>query len=47
MDYARKNFVFSLLEIFANTTPNDYIFERETHWKRVLLARGEFGYNQN
>ena len=47
IDYARKNFVFSLLEIAANTTPDDYIIERETHWKRVLLARGEFGYNKN
>jgi hypothetical protein len=46
IDYARKNFVFSLLEIAANTAADDYIFERETHWKRILLAR-EFGYNKN
>jgi len=46
IDYARKNFVFSVLEIVASTTPDPYIIEREGHWKRVLLAR-EYGYNKN
>ena len=46
VDYACENFVFSLLEIAATTTPDDYIVGREAHWKKVLLTR-EFGYNKN
>ena len=45
-EYARQNFMFSLLEIAADTTPNDHLIEREAYWKRVLMAR-EFGYNKN
>jgi hypothetical protein len=38
--------VFSVLETADVTTPDKLIFDREGHWKRVLLSR-EFGYNRN
>lgn len=46
VDYALKNFKFSILEIFAFNTSDDAILGREAYWKRVLLSR-EFGYNRN
>jgi len=46
MDYARKNFQFSLLEVMKMTASDDSIIERELFWKRTLLSR-EFGYNKN
>jgi hypothetical protein len=47
VDYARKNFKFSLLERMDVTIPKDEILARESYWKGVLLAVGEFGYNEN
>lgn len=41
-----KNFNFSILEIFKNTTDVEEIQKRENYWKKVLLTR-EFGYNDN
>ncbi len=46
LDYALANFKFSILEVFAFTTPDDIIFARESHWKNVMLSR-QFGYNRN
>ncbi|WP_440952206.1 GIY-YIG nuclease family protein [Methanococcoides sp. FTZ1] len=46
IDYARKNFQFSLLEYRSMKTDDNVIIEREQYWKRVLLS-GKFGYNQN
>lgn len=40
------NFQFSILEISNLNTSDFYIYERESHWKDVLLSR-EFGLNQN
>jgi len=39
-------FQFSLLEVCDLNSSDDYVIERETHWKNVLLSR-EFGLNQN
>lgn len=46
MDYARKYFQLSILEIWPMHTPTDTIINRESYWKEVLLTR-EFGYNKN
>ena len=46
IEYARRNFRFSLLEIRSKSTPEETIRARESHWKRALLTR-EFGYNGN
>ncbi|MFH5880893.1 GIY-YIG nuclease family protein [Liberiplasma polymorphum] len=40
------NFQFSILEISNLNTSDLYIYERESHWKDVLLSR-EFGLNHN
>ena len=47
LDHARQHFTFALLEHFTPGTEDPHILARETHWKRVLLTRGEFGYNLN
>ncbi len=46
-DYARQNFVFSLLEYRSMKTDDQDIIERENYWKKVLISRGDFGYNKN
>jgi len=46
-DYARENFVFSLLEYRSMKTDDQTIFDRESYWKEVMLSRGEHGYNKN
>jgi hypothetical protein len=46
IDYALKNFKFSILEIFTFNTPDDVILRRESHWKDVMLSK-QFGYNKN
>ena len=47
MDYARENFVLSLLEYRPMKTDDRDIVARETYWKNALLTRTEFGYNNN
>lgn len=48
LDYARKNFSFSVLEAMAQGTADDVVQGRETHWKKVLLTRDrDHGYNRN
>jgi hypothetical protein len=44
-DY-RYNFKYSILEVCNMNLGNDYIIDRETHWKEVLLTR-RFGLNKN
>jgi hypothetical protein len=39
-------FQFSLLEVCDLSSSDDYVIERETHWKTVLRSR-EFGLNRN
>lgn len=46
-DYARKCFRFCLLEYRSMKHDDRSIIERESFWKEVLLARGDFGYNKN
>jgi len=45
-DGYEMNFQFSLLEVCDFYSSNDIIWQRETHWKRVLRSR-EFGLNAN
>lgn len=44
--YARDHFRFSVLEVMTRATPDQYVLDREAHWKRALLTR-EHGYNLN
>lgn len=47
-DYARRHFVFALLEFLAFRTPDIVVLEKEQHWKDVLLTRDEkYGLNRN
>ena len=41
-----ENFQFSILEVCDIRSSDDYVIERETYWKSVLLSR-EFGLNKN
>lgn len=45
-DYIKKNFKYSILDIFKSTTDDQMIIDRENWWKKVLQTR-EFGYNEN
>lgn len=47
LDYARKNFQFSILEVWPMRTDDETITKRESFWKDVLQTRGKFGYNSN
>ncbi len=47
LEYCRKFFRFALLEYRPSQTPDDAIFRREDFWKRILLTRGEHGFNRN
>lgn len=40
------NFKYSILEVCNMNLGNEYIIDRETHWKEVLLTR-KFGLNKN
>lgn len=47
LDYARKNYKFTLLEIVESNLDSD-IDERESYWKRVLMSRmASVGHNKN
>lgn len=45
-DYIKKNFRYSILDIFKATIPDQQIIEREAWWKDVLQTR-KYGYNHN
>ena len=45
--YAEKHFKFSLLEQASSRDSEQYIIQRESYWKEVLMTRGEFGLNDN
>lgn len=47
IEHVRKEFQFSLLEFHPATAADDYVRSRETHWKTLMLSRGDFGYNAN
>lgn len=46
-EYIKENFKYSILEIFKSSVDDETIRNRERFWKKVLLTRGEFGYNDN
>lgn len=45
-DHARMHFQFSLLEHILPSASDQFVIERESFWKRVLMTR-EFGLNSN
>ena len=45
-DYIKKNFRYSILDIFKSTVDDHTIIDKENWWKNVLHTR-EFGYNKN
>ncbi|MFC6999742.1 GIY-YIG nuclease family protein [Rufibacter roseus] len=45
-DYIKRNFAYSILDIFKSTTDDQIILARENWWKEVLQSR-RFGYNEN
>ena len=42
----KYNFKYSILEVCNMNLGNEYLIQRETHWKEVLLSR-QFGLNKN
>ena len=47
IDYARRNFVLTLLEYRPMKTDDTAIIQREGYWKEVLMSRLPWGYNKN
>jgi hypothetical protein len=45
-DHIKKNFTYSILDIYKSTTTDQIIIERENWWKEILQSR-KFGYNEN
>lgn len=45
-DYIKKNFRYSILDIFKSTIDDEVIIRRESWWKKVLMTK-KFGYNNN
>jgi hypothetical protein len=45
-DYIKRNFRFSILDIYKSTIDDQVIIERESWWKEVLQSR-KYGYNEN
>ena len=45
-DHIKKNFTYSILDIYKSTTDDQIIIERENWWKEILQSR-RFGYNEN
>lgn len=45
-NHIKDYFYFTILETYNQNTPDQFIIERESHWKDVLRTR-QFGYNDN
>lgn len=45
-DHIKKNFRYSILDIYKSTIDDQVIIERESWWKEVLQSR-KYGYNEN
>ena len=45
-DHIKKNFRYSILDIYKANTEDIVIIEKEAWWKELLLTR-KFGYNKN
>ncbi|MEO7658114.1 MAG: GIY-YIG nuclease family protein [Pyrinomonadaceae bacterium] len=46
IDYVKRYFRYSVLDIFKSTIDDSVIRNRETWWKNALMTR-KFGYNKN
>jgi len=45
-DYIKRNFRYSILEIYKSTTDTNIITNREQHWMKILMTKNKkFGYN--
>jgi hypothetical protein len=47
IDHARHHFRFALIEHMLPNWSDELVLQRESHWKRILLTRGDYGYNKN
>jgi hypothetical protein len=47
ISHAMNNFQIALLEYRPANTDDKIITERERHWNRLMLSRGDYGYNGN
>ena len=47
LTYAKENYQFTLLEFRPMKTDDKDLILRESYWKRVLISKSEFGYNNN
>jgi len=47
VEYARKNFCFTLLEHASSRDSEQHVIQRESYWKAALLTRGLYGLNEN
>jgi len=45
-EHVKKNFRYSILDIYKSTTEDQIIIDRENWWKEVLQSR-RYGYNEN
>jgi hypothetical protein len=45
-EHIKKNFEYSILDIFKSTIDDKTVIDRESWWKNVLKTR-DFGYNLN
>jgi GIY-YIG catalytic domain len=45
-EHIKKNFRYSILDIYKSTTEDQMILERESWWKKTLQSK-KFGYNRN
>lgn len=45
-DHIKKNFKYSILDIYKSSTDDQIIIDRENWWKEVLQSR-KYGYNEN
>jgi len=47
LGYCREHFRLFLLERHPMIAADDEIIGRENFWKKILLSRGDYGYNEN
>ena len=45
--HIKKNFSYSILDIYKSTTDEEIIKKRESWWKKTLLSEAPHGYNGN
>jgi hypothetical protein len=47
LPYCRANFRFALLDQRPLRMPDEELRARESYWKKLLLTRGDWGFNRN